>query len=211
MSQMGGTFVRAASDREQVFEMICRLIRERDRAWLAASPEHATCDHDVRLHAESDWISITTCLEGVATEISVTAATEVIELYCVDEHRLRFAYDHHAKGEALRSLQYDDNAWTVVRGTPEGWESAVLFSAELMNQYRKHAPQDELRMVEERSIVTVGRSIPWACDGDTITQIACALGLPYEGRGDKFLNELRRETITGLLSSRPSAKRWWRF
>jgi hypothetical protein len=82
---------------------------------------------------------------------------------------------------------------------------------ERMNRYRKHAPQDELRMVEQRSIITVGHSIPWACDVDAMTQIACALGLPYEGRGDKFLNVLRRETIAGTLSSSPSAKRWWWF
>lgn len=192
VGEMGGTFVRATSDREQALTQICHLLVERDKAWLAESPEHATSDHIVRLHAGSDWISINWCRPDAATAISVALATEVIALHGVDEHRMRFGYTHHASGEELRKLHYEDGAWKVVRGAPEPWETSV-------------------RVSDERALITEGPSIPWACDGGTLTRIAHALGLPYDAHGDRFLNEIRRETIRGSLSSSPSAKRWWWF
>jgi hypothetical protein len=208
MGQMGGTFVRVTSDHEQALATIRRLLEERDRSWLAESPEHVTCDHVLRLHSDSDWLSIDGCPDNVVKQISVDLKTEIIELYAVDECHLRFRYTRHSNGEERRALWYDARVWTTVRGTPEPWETLILFSDRLMDLYRKHAPQDELRSVEDRPNLKEGRSIPWACDSDTVTQIARALGLPYDAREDSFSNEMRRETIRAQRPAKAPAKRW---
>lgn len=207
MSIYSASFVRASRDPEASFAETCRLLREHDTEWLAASPKHLAAPHTVRIHPGTPWISIeNAAADELLRQISQAFAAEASTFYCSDEHALVFGYSHFEDGALVRGLHYagassarDDERWLRVIGQAEAWES-ILFAPEMMSLYDRHRPQDAAELRKTMTI-TEGSSIPWACDGTTIAAIAKTLGLPWDPWNGRFFPADRVEVIRGRSSS----------
>ncbi len=175
MSVYGASFVRV--DRATTFADACRLVRA----------HRTTHVHTVRT-SQGDWVSIENAVDdGLLETLSRELGTTAITIYAIDEKLLRFHYRRFEHGRSIRALDYADAAadadcgtWTGVEGVPEPWE-ALLFAPRMMDLYRKYAA-DEVSTAP----IKLGSSIPWACDGFMIGEIARALDLPWDPVHDRF-------------------------
>jgi hypothetical protein len=189
---------------------------------LAASPANLTIEHTVRTSENSGWISVQNALDDeLLATLSRTLGTKSITIYAIDEMVLHFSYRRFDQGNLVRALEYGDDGqpndrgeWTRVEGAPEPWE-ALLFSPKLMALYRKYAP-DQVQGDPDENAIKPGLSIPWACDAETIGEIASALELPWDPLGDGFPTATKTEVIPGSPERwkafhRQHARPWWKF
>jgi len=222
MSQYGAAFVRPSSEPKSAFDTICRMISDRNVAWLAASPEHMTSDCTVRVHDGTPWLSIDNIGQDSLREIARDLSSEAMTFYVNDEHHLEFHYLHLRGGNLLRALDYSDREtpkgmgqWKHVEGESEAWE-ALLFSPKAMEAYEKYGLAQEVAEVRRQPAIRVGASIPWACDGKTIAQIAEYLQLPWDPWHDAFGVATHSAVIPGNPERQQAFLRglrqsWWRF
>lgn len=230
MGVYGASFLRARSKREIAFRETCRLLRENNARLLAESPTNIPVEHTVRASSDSDWISIENAVNDQELEtLSRVLSAAAVTIYAVDEKSFRFAYSHFDHGQLIRGLQYgpaehqhargDNDAktrreWTKVEGVPEAWE-VRLFSPALMEQYRRHAP-DEVTAVCTEGLVKPGFSIPWAQDLRVVATISEVLKLPWNPIGNQFPAATHTEVIPGSPERRKAFLRkhrrpWRRF
>jgi hypothetical protein len=203
--------VQAGPDGVGRFAATCRLIREKNAAWLAASPTNLTIEHTVRFSEGGAWISIQNAIDDeLLRRLSVELDTRALTIYAIDEKILTFSFLHVHRGRTLRELGYTHkqrpdgrDAWTTVAGEREAWED-VLFSPRLMELYRMWAADEVAEACRDRTI-KIGHSIPWACDGDVVRDIAERLQLPWNPYDDTFPPATQTEVIPG------SPERWKEF
>ncbi len=222
MGLYGASFVLVTSDPDGTLSVVADALEERNRAWLAASPEHLAGEHTVRLHAESLWLSIENAApDDVLQQVSARLSSEALTLYAIDEHRLEFQYRHWKDARLLRALDYLDDpngmgTWTRVEGDVESWE-AVLFQPTLLALYDKHAPEREKSELRKEKTIVLGSSIPWPCDGTIIDQLARQMHLPWQPLQNTFLAPTRARVVPGSPKPWKRFRRehglnpWWRF
>ena len=222
MSVYGASFVQAGGDGPGRFAGTCRLVREKNARWLAASPTNVTTEHTVRISDGAGWVSIQNAIDDeLLRQLSVDLDTTALTIHACDEKILSFSYTHVDRGRTLRALAHADNqrpdgngAWTTVAGEREAWES-VLFSPRLMDLYRKYAPGEVADACRDQTI-KIGQWIPWACDGSVVREIVERLQLPWNPYEDSFPPAAQTEVIPGSPERwnalhRSPRKPWWKL
>jgi hypothetical protein len=219
----GAAFVETGEDGPARVAEIARLLREKNEAWLAASPQHLAVEYTVRRSDGIPWISIQngmTLAFDLLQKLSGDMGATVISISGCDEINLGFLYRRFESGRVRRALEYGADSpgrkgWTLVEGVREAWEEAVLFSNALTGSYFQLVPEEADRAVS-RKIIEPGASIPWACDVRIVAEIATYLQLPWRPVGDTFPPAATQaEVVAGSPERWKGFNRrfrsWWRF